>query len=106
MREGVAIGRSKLLLMAGLLVVGGGLFLGIPLVSWAGAGVVALSFCVNSYAKIVHYADIEIPGRGNVVLTTSWLLLSAFVVGIFVDYLYALYTPKYEGFFWALVAWV
>lgn len=97
-----AQGRSRLVLVLGMIGFGVGSLLDAKAVVWGSVTLVAIAFALNTAGKLVHYRELEIPHEKRVALATSWVLLSVAVVGLVADYAYFLYGPGSGDFFWPL----
>jgi len=98
----LAEGRSRIVLFVGM----GGLALGTlfdatPVV-WAGLVLILVAFALNTLGKLVHYRNLPISEVEQLVLSLSWLLLAASVLGVLAVFVAARYGPGGGSFFWPL----
>ncbi|MFB6156614.1 MAG: hypothetical protein ABEJ34_02075 [Haloferacaceae archaeon] len=101
---GLAEGRSRLLLFAGLVGFAVGHLVDAPPVVWGGIALVAVAFAVNTAGKLTHYRRLSIPRGDRTKLAASWVLLAVTVVWLLAVYARARYGPGGGRFFWSLAA--
>lgn len=100
---GLAEGRSRLILFAGLGFLAIGAIFGVTPVVWSGVVLVGGAFALNTAGKLKHYWELPIPFSDRLILSASWLFLAMTVVGFLVNYVYARYGSGEANFFWSLV---
>jgi hypothetical protein len=95
---GLAEGRSRLLLFAGMGVLAVGALVAEGSVVWAGVVAIALAFALNTAGKLVHYRGLSIPAGHKLRLSASWLALAATVVGALGTFAHTRYGAGDDGF--------
>lgn len=103
MEVGHVVGRSRLVLVAGLLAIAVGLAVSLAPLSWVGAVLVALAFGANTVAKVQHYRELPLSPDARTKLVTMWLFFTVFVVALVVDAVASRTLAGYEGYFWVFV---
>lgn len=100
----LAEGRSKLLLFASMGALGVGTTLAVGPVVWVGIVGIGVAFIVNTVGKLRHYAGLPLARERRLLLSASWLLLAAAVIGLLATYAYGRYGPGAGSYFWSLAA--
>jgi len=88
---GLAEGRSRLLLYAGMATLFAGWLADAGVVAWGGTLLFGLAFVLNTAGKLSHYAALPIPGRHRLLLSASWVLLALAVVGLLIRFVHVRY---------------
>lgn len=97
-----AEGRSRLLLFGGLALLSVGHLVELSTVALGGVATVALAFALNTAGKLVHYRRLPVPSRDRLILSVSWVLLAATVVGLLANFVYTRYGAGGGAYFWSL----
>lgn len=103
MDAGLVVGRSRLVLFAGLVGLAVGLAVSVAPLAWVGVALVALAFGANTVAKVQHYRDLPIGADARTKLVTTWIFFAVFVVALVVDAVASRTLAGYEGYFWVFV---
>ncbi|MFB6250592.1 hypothetical protein [Halobellus sp.] len=97
-----AEGRSQLLLFGGLACLAVGHLIELSVLAWSGAGIVTVAFVLNTAGKIVHYRDLPIPSRDQLILSATWSLLAVIVVGLLVNFAHTRFGSGDGAYFWSM----
>ena len=94
--------RSRALLFGGLAWLAIGHLVDMGLIVWGGLAIVTAAFVLNTVGKVVHYRDLPVPSRDQLVLSATWGLLALTVVGLMANFAYTRYGSGDGAYFWPL----
>lgn len=97
-----AEGRSRALLFGGLTWLALGHLVDMGLIVWGGVAIVTVAFILNTAGKVVHYRELPIPSRDQLVLSATWGLLALTVVGLMANFAHTRYGSGDGAYFWSL----